>query len=600
VTVTSAQSSVDAIVNPEAPATGLTAALNGLSGAQTAEADFLEAQIDSELLEGSTPALTTTSTSQNVRDAIDDVLSTNADPFENGNALDLGLDDFAGSSKTLQDASTADAISGAETTLATEQGTVEDGTLEALDQVIVRRTALEEAEAARLVATTAYSAEEAKFDALNATATVTFSGADNDTLELGGDAVASLSNGAWSTDTGVDISDFNSYGALLSALQAETDAIAAESVATTALQSAIQDVVRLEQDDAGLEISDFTGLLTIGGDGSDDEDVAVDFDATFDAGETDPVGIDGDQAAAVDSAEAIVLTYSNSITLADDVTGSFVLSDDGEAVEFVGEKANGAAVGTGDAVVAEWDAAANAGAGGWVNGTGADTQFDDIVDGYDSTGTSGSVIADIVNNVVSNLNTDEFDPTSGVLTSVAGADAQDVLDAQDSLDTLTEAVEAFEAIRALNEEADGLGEAVTEAEEAITDDVADGGLGITLLSGGNNFTAESDVYLVSDASDGQNLNGFGSQGEDKIFFGEGYSLVQIPDGDSITDNVGDSGTLEILWEQSGSNLILYVEDEAFAGNVSTQTDMTEITLTGFSATDITSFADGFLSAGEVA
>jgi hypothetical protein len=125
---------------------------------------------------------------------------------------------------------------------------------------------------------------------------------------------------------------------------------------------------------------------------------------------------------------------------------------------------------------------------------------------------------------------------------------------------------------------------------------------VTLVDFGTaTFTADNEVTLFEDAEGtAVTFTDFGTAGEDQIFFGEGYSLVEIAGEDGIGGNEGDSGTLEILWEQSGSNLILYVEDEAFAGNVSTQTDMTEITLTGFSATDITSFADGFLSAGEVA
>lgn len=88
------------------------------------------------------------------------------------------------------------------------------------------------------------------------------------------------------------------------------------------------------------------------------------------------------------------------------------------------------------------------------------------------------------------------------------------------------------------------------------------------------------------------------EGADRIFFGEGYSLAQIADGSGIEDNVGNVAVLEILFQEVDGNLELYVETETFGGNVTgAASEIVTITLVGFSANDITGFADGFLTAG---
>ena len=144
---------------------------------------------------------------------------------------------------------------------------------------------------------------------------------------------------------------------------------------------------------------------------------------------------------------------------------------------------------------------------------------------------------------------------------------------------------------------------VTAAQEAIendTDDADAPGLGITLLEGADNFTTDSDVYLFDETlSAGQSLTDFGADGEDKIYFGEQFSLVEIAGENGINGNEGDVAALEILWEQDGADLKLYVEEETFGGNSDGVADVTTITLTGVDAADV-SFEAGYLSAGEVA
>lgn len=205
--------------------------------------------------------------------------------------------------------------------------------------------------------------------------------------------------------------------------------------------------------------------------------------------------------------------------------------------------------------------------------------------------------------------TDNVEDISAVVSDFGATapEAQAVLDARTGLENaelalqdLNDAISTWEAAVALDAEVTGLETAVTEAREAIENAVEDGGLGITLLEGNDNFTAESDVYLFNAEAGNQTLVGFGASGEDKIFFGEGFNLVQIPEDKAITDNVGNVGELEILWEQVNDNLVLYVEQETFAGNSSAgaTNDITTITLNGVSAEDI-SFEGGFLSIAAV-
>lgn len=199
--------------------------------------------------------------------------------------------------------------------------------------------------------------------------------------------------------------------------------------------------------------------------------------------------------------------------------------------------------------------------------------------------------------------TDYYDATTGELSSTFDDQATDtaaLLDARETVTNFNEAVENYNSAKATSDQLATLNEDVTEARAAIEDSKADGGLGVTLLEGTDSFTSESDVYLYNeDDSAGVTLNAFGDAGQDRIFFGDGYKFVQIPDGSQITSNVGDSSALEIFWQQSGSDLKLYVEDQTFAGNGSSASDVTEITLTGVNADDV-NFANGYLSADQVA
>nr|WP_290693350.1 hypothetical protein [Halomonas sp. UBA3074] len=194
----------------------------------------------------------------------------------------------------------------------------------------------------------------------------------------------------------------------------------------------------------------------------------------------------------------------------------------------------------------------------------------------------------------------DIDTYSANLVALAGAQSNKA-DFEEAVTDWQGTEALVDELASLNTELAGLNTAVTDAQAAIeNDEDADpAGLGVTLLEGNDNFTADDDVYLFAEAGSDQTLTGFGVTGEDKIFFGEGFSLVEIAEGSDINDNVGNVGELEILWQEVGGNLTLYVETETFGGNSAGTNDVVTIELTGVSAEDV-SFAGGYLSAGTAA
>lgn len=169
-----------------------------------------------------------------------------------------------------------------------------------------------------------------------------------------------------------------------------------------------------------------------------------------------------------------------------------------------------------------------------------------------------------------------------------------------TLKDLEEAISEFQTARKDTAELEALEKAITEATEAITDAVEDGGLGVSLRKDGADFTNSDDVYLFNaKVDDAKELDNFGLRGEDKIFFGESYKFVALGDK-SIEDKVGDAAVLEIFWKQVGADVELYVEQQAFAGNVTgNNDDIITITLTGVTG-DALNFDGSYLIAGTTA
>lgn len=181
-------------------------------------------------------------------------------------------------------------------------------------------------------------------------------------------------------------------------------------------------------------------------------------------------------------------------------------------------------------------------------------------------------------------------------------DADAVIGQLETLETalsdLQDEVARFENARDLNSELLSLDAAVEAANDAIED------LGFDLQEFVDGATAEdgNDVYLFADSVGEDNaitINSFGDEGVDRIFFGPDYKLVQLAEGETIDSRVGSSSELEIFWQQDGDNLVLFVEQAVTSGNATNANEITEITLTGVNAEDI-SFTSGFLAAGSIA
>ena len=211
-----------------------------------------------------------------------------------------------------------------------------------------------------------------------------------------------------------------------------------------------------------------------------------------------------------------------------------------------------------------------------------------------------------VTNAAETLN--EVDLTDSDFTPGEGAgvgihtqlEAQEVVvaEAQTDLDELNTAVEAWEAAAALSAELGELNTAIDDARDYLVNE--EDGLGINLIEDYVGLTTDGDdVFLFAESEiTPVTIADFGSEGVDRIFFGPDYSLVELAEGETINDRVGSASELEIFWNQGDTGLELFVETAVTSGNVTNDTEITSITLTGVNAEDI-SFTSGFLSAGTV-
>jgi hypothetical protein len=166
--------------------------------------------------------------------------------------------------------------------------------------------------------------------------------------------------------------------------------------------------------------------------------------------------------------------------------------------------------------------------------------------------------------------------------------------AQGELEDLESAISAWEDALAQQATFGDLNAAVDDARAAIQDPVADGGLGISLREGAQNFTAGNDVYLLAEGTN-RTLSGFGALGEDRIYVQGDFTLVELDDETIGTDAVGSATVREAFIQQVGSSTVISFEDEAFNGSETDGSfDGTVITLTNTVAADV-SFNSGYFT-----
>jgi len=183
--------------------------------------------------------------------------------------------------------------------------------------------------------------------------------------------------------------------------------------------------------------------------------------------------------------------------------------------------------------------------------------------------------------------------TTGLgLAQAIASETQSVADAQKDIEALDNALASLDKALALSSEYKALEEKVTAAEKAVTD----AGFALEVLDAATEAASgDSDVFLFGASTVNTTVSSFGLQGEDRIFFGEGFSLVELADDQAVSQNVGSSSALEIFMQQDGANTVLWVEKQAFAGSSTTSvSDLVQITLTGVAAEDI-SFDNGYLT-----
>lgn len=186
------------------------------------------------------------------------------------------------------------------------------------------------------------------------------------------------------------------------------------------------------------------------------------------------------------------------------------------------------------------------------------------------------------------VNDFEGQKVPGPLAQAQIAATQDVEEAQEAISDLAEAVEALQTAQELAAELKVLKDAVDTAEKALED------MGVKVQEVDNNTvvgTAEDDIFVVGE---GGTIVSFGLQGDDSIYVGADFSLVALTATQDINASVGNAAALEVFAKQVGSDVELYVEQKAFAGNATGQADLVNITLTGVSVDDLV-LEDGFLS-----
>jgi hypothetical protein len=166
-------------------------------------------------------------------------------------------------------------------------------------------------------------------------------------------------------------------------------------------------------------------------------------------------------------------------------------------------------------------------------------------------------------------------------------------------DELTAAQDLAAQTQDLVDQLEVLDTNIEEALATLQNSEEDGGFGVTLGEFDTDATAESDLYVFAD-DEGSTITiaNFGAEGEDRLFFGEGYTLVQLGEGETINSRVGSASELEIFWSEDDNGLTLFVEAEAEAGRDQNDAAITTIELAGLSADDI-DFTGGVFSAGTV-
>lgn len=135
----------------------------------------------------------------------------------------------------------------------------------------------------------------------------------------------------------------------------------------------------------------------------------------------------------------------------------------------------------------------------------------------------------------------------------------------------------------------------TKALEAVEKYFADNGLTVETVDGALTASEKADVFVFVEKEG--TIAGFGLEGDDQLFLGGSFTRFNLAaDANLAEERLGDAATLEVFFQQEGNNAVIYVEQEAFAGNSANGTDdLVKITLTGVNVADLALSADGFIT-----
>jgi len=439
--------------------------------------------------------------------------------------------------------------------------TVEEttGLLSKANTLVSASAAFETAKVDLDEATNELAAEKAKFDALNngTTATLNTTGLADDFSDY---AVTDGTANIIEVDGGKLViatagEDVEGIDALLAAAQAEYQSLLTEDNTETRLQTAIKSVLLAENDDVDA-VAQFEGFAK--------ENVA---EFTVDVTPVDnteySVTVDG-----------TVYSYTTGTgDVAADIATGLANAIGGRATT---DTAKVILPGTDPADVV---VAASLSSGGVVAAAADIAPLTPITDYYAE--------ADAVTNGEYDAAVNLTDSaTAGLLTA---NDTADYFTAQSDLNSFNKAVADFQAIAEVQSDSADLAQGTADAIAAVEEfdvELNDTGTG----------TEANDLFVY--AEEAITISGFGLQGEDQLYIGEGFSEQRL--ADDVTDTrLGDSATLEVFFQQEGNNAAIYVENEAFAGNATNASDLTKITLTGVSIDDL-QFENGYVSVVEAA
>ncbi len=194
------------------------------------------------------------------------------------------------------------------------------------------------------------------------------------------------------------------------------------------------------------------------------------------------------------------------------------------------------------------------------------------------------------------------DPITGnTLGQQLRAAEAEVVTREGLIDDVTEAQENVVVAQAYLEKMTGLYGTYTAAENDEAAALAaiealDVSLNETVIA-----TVENDLFVADLSATPQDYSiaGFGVAGDDQLFIGTGYQFGGAT-SETVTTQAallagGSTSTLEVFFEQSGSNTIVHIETKAFANGAATPADdLVSIELTGVTAADLV-FENGFVS-----